>query len=124
MWVGQSLTPNVNSDAVSKRRNIKPGSNPFQILSCPWCKTSLENPLNSESPTYDGYKIVGLRSDAQVVFRCPERKCNFSNKDLPIKVVDDQLYDNPPTILIGTVDKFAQLAWKHEPKKFFGVRMI
>ena len=55
------------------------------------------------------------------MFRCPERKCNFSNKDLPIKVVDDQLYDNPPTILIGTVDKFAQLAWKNEPKKFFGV---
>lgn len=121
LWVGQSLTPNVNSDAVAKRKNIKPGSNPFQILSCPWCKTSLENPLNLQSPTYDGYKIVGLKSDAQVVFRCPERKCNFSNKDLPIKVVDDQLYDNPPTILIGTVDKFAQLAWKNEPKKFFGV---
>jgi ATP-dependent helicase YprA (DUF1998 family) len=35
-------------------------------------------------------------------------------------VVDHALYDDPPTFLIGTVDKFAQVAWLARPGAFFG----
>ena len=77
LWVGQSLTPNTNKDAVSKKRNLKPGNNPFQILSCPWCKLSLENPLNQNAPTYDGYKVKGVRENQEVVLQCPDQSCHF-----------------------------------------------
>jgi hypothetical protein len=122
LWVGGSLTPNTNKDAVTKKKElISTGSNPFQILSCPWCKTSLENPLGEEKPTYDGYQIKSVTSGREVVLQCHEGKCFYHGKTLPIYVVDEQLYEKLPTILIGTVDKFAQLSWRQEPRKFFGL---
>ena len=41
------------------------------------------------------------------------------NKILPIYIIDEQLYQTPPTFLFGTVDKFARLAWiKEDENKF------
>jgi len=37
-----------------------------------------------------------------------------------VKVVDEEMYDNPPTFLIGTIDKFANLAWDDRAGIFFG----
>ena len=131
LWVGETLTPNKNNvddkSAVKRRKQITDDGNPFQLLVCPWCKTDLENPFGNkdefgnEKPTYDGYQIVGKGRASEVVFKCPEDKCSFGHKELPVYVVDDQLYEKTPTVLIGTVDKFAQLAWKNEPSKFFGI---
>lgn len=130
LWVGQTLTPNKNNSgdksAVHRRQNILDG-NPFQLLVCPWCKTDLENPSGktdthgNAAPTFDGYQIVGVRRSAEVVFMCPERRCSFHERQLPVYVVDEQLYEKKPTILIGTVDKFAQLSWRNEPARFLGV---
>lgn len=122
LWVGRSLTPNTNKDAVKKKQELfSTGSNPFQILSCPWCKTSLENPLGEENPTYDGYQTKSVKGQREVVLQCHEDQCFYYGKYLPIYVVDEQLYTKLPTILIGTVDKFAQLSWRQEPRKFFGL---
>ena len=130
LWVGQTLTPNKNNtgdkSAVHRRRNIQDG-NPFQLLVCSWCKTDLENPSGktdthgNAAPTFDGYQIVGVGRSAEVVFKCPEGRCSFHERPLPVYVVDEQLYEKQPTVLIGTVDKFAQLAWRNEPARFFGV---
>ncbi|MDC1260548.1 helicase-related protein [Pseudomonadota bacterium] len=122
LWVGGSLTPNTNKDALIKKKElVSTGSNPFQILSCPWCKTSLENPLGEENPTYDGYQTKSVKGQKEVVLQCHEGHCFYYGKFLPIYVVDEQLYTKLPTILIGTVDKFAQLSWRQEPRKFFGL---
>ena len=40
---------------------------------------------------------------------------------LPITVVDEDIYQTPPNLLIGTVDKFAMLAWKPEIRSVFGI---
>ena len=40
---------------------------------------------------------------------------------MPIQVVDEELYDNPPTLLCGTVDKFAMLPWNPKIGAFFGI---
>ena len=45
------------------------------------------------------------------------QKCTF-RKRLPIQVVDEVLYQNPPTLLFGTVDKFAMLAWQENAHNF------
>jgi hypothetical protein len=35
--------------------------------------------------------------------------------------VDEQIYNHPPSLLISTVDKFAQLAWKPETRALLGI---
>jgi superfamily II DNA or RNA helicase len=50
---------------------------------------------------------------------CPQEECNFTNR-LPIQIIDEELYNNPPTLLFGTVDKFAMLPWDGRIGSFFG----
>ena len=118
MWVGTSLTPNRRSDACAKLRSLRTKpyqSNPFQILHCPWCRTDLtEN-------KFQGYRQENNHNGEKTVrFCCPEPCCEFHSKHLPILVIDDDIYDAPPTLVIGTVDKFAQLAWEDRTRNLFG----
>ena len=50
-------------------------------------------------------------------------ECAFGTDafDLPCNIVDDALYDRPPSLLIATIDKFARLAWEERTGAFFGV---
>ena len=101
LWVGETLTPNKNNSdeksAVKRKENITDDGNPFQLLVCPWCKTDLENPSGkidsdgNSTPTFDGYQIVGRGKQSEVVFSCPESRCSFHNRPLPVNVVDEQL---------------------------------
>jgi hypothetical protein len=108
LWVGQSLTPNDEKDALAKlaalARNKEGAKNPFQLLSCPWCGTELSN---REHLGYREYR-------GRQVFVCPAPECDFSRlgRQLPVCVVDETLYASPSTLIIGTVDKFAMLAWR------------
>jgi len=89
--------------------------NPFQLELCPWCGTELVPEERTED--VDDY---GFRADnASFEIFCPTRDCEFHDR-LPISVVDEDLYDSPPSFLIGTVDKFARLAWIDGPGAFFG----
>src|SRR5205814_10244123 len=40
---------------------------------------------------------------------------------LSLAVVDEAIYDNPPTLVIGTVDKFAMMPWRPEARSLFGL---
>ena len=51
---------------------------------------------------------------------CPHEDCAFT-KRLPIQIIDDELYETPPTLLFGTVDKFAMLPWDGRIGAFFGI---
>lgn len=129
LWVGQPPTPNSNMKAkeffkkltASPRDNMalshqKDNFNLFQILKCPWCGTKLEREfVNKKLKGNWGYDY----NRKKIIF-CPEEDCEFSLK-LPIQVVDEELYKNPPTLLFGTVDKFATMAWKGEVSSFFGL---
>ncbi len=121
LWVGQSLSPNRRADARKRLRDMRRNSwapNPFQVLNCPWCKVELAN--------QDGFgyveERVGSADERTVLLRCPDGNCRYSdgNLHMPIYVVDDDLYDRPPTLLLGTVDKFAQIAWEERTGRFFG----
>ena len=54
---------------------------------------------------------------------CPDPACRFGSKStgLPVLVIDEDIYATPPTILIGTVDKFAQIAWDERVGRLFGL---
>lgn len=127
MWVGMSSTPNSLKEAeekveeineeCNKKDGIPDNKNVFQISSCSWCGTKLitKNQLNNWT---FGFKISGKKKDAEFKIKCVNKKCHFHN-ELPIQVVDEMLYDKPPTLLFGTVDKFAMLAWKVKGNSFF-----
>lgn len=119
LWVGGSLTPLYREPAVKSLNNLaKPNSqepNEFQLLKCPWCGTALDEPDDL------GYQAHGRPKT--VIFVCPESNCPFSTskKRLPVVVIDDDVYETPPTLIIGTVDKFAMLAWREMSGRIFGI---
>ena len=63
-----------------------------------------------------------MRKDSHFELFCPQESCFFNHVGaLPVQIVDEELYANPPTLLFGTVDKFAMLPWKQEIGAFFGI---
>ncbi|WP_104490830.1 MULTISPECIES: helicase-related protein [Acinetobacter] len=123
LWAGQDSTPNDYKKAYEKfsiaRQDQEP-QNIFQLQSCPWCGTEIM-PIKHEEDN----SAYGIRCNEfdHFSFFCPSLDCEFHNS-LPIQVVDEALYKQPPTLLIGTVDKFARLTWKKEACNFFGNRKV
>lgn len=122
LWIGKKATPNTFSEAKRIFEEIvltaeKP-QNPFQLQMCPWCGTSII-PANKRQDK-DAYGVI-MKNDL-FKLRCPNNDCEFGGNDqtLPINVVDQALYLDPPTVLIGTVDKFARLPWDEKAGCFFG----
>jgi len=121
LWVGLSLTPNNRKSAIFNLNELARGKettvNKFQLLKCPWCGTRLDE------KGHLGYRAMGS-TPKTVLFICPEKKCDFNNKNnpLPVQVIDDDIYDSPPSLLIGTVDKFAMLAWRSDASGLFGIK--
>lgn len=119
LWVGQSLSPNTRDEAIrtanALARRERDVENPFQILTCPWCGTAMDDAKNL------GY--VPITSPRMIQLRCPDSRCPFSKRSfpLPIQVVDEDIYDAPPALVIGTVDKFAMLAWREHAGSIFGL---
>lgn len=123
IWVGGSTTPNNRADAKRSLQamNRGNGDNPFLVLRCPWCAAQMgvveaEKGVPKAQPKVAGYIEVG----GAVRFRCPDRGCPF-HKRLPVYVVDEDVYDARPSIVIGTVDKFAMLAFRPEARALFGI---
>ena len=121
LWVGMRLSPNTRNDAVKRLNGLIsiPGAqNPFQLLRCPWCRSSLDKRERlgyHKEPYYQG-------GEETVVFRCANTGCRWHNASvrLPVLIIDDDIYETPPTLLLGTVDKFAQLAWVPQTGRLFG----
>lgn len=119
LWVGQSVTPNRQSDAVASLNSLMAHGkdNPFVVLTCPWCGAAM-GPVNfGRAYKTPGYK----RTTGRVIFRCEDPGCDFRHEDgLPLYVVDETIYEQRPTLLIGTVDKFAMLPWNSDGRRLFG----
>lgn len=118
LWVGQGLTPNRFTEAADLMEDLEKrrgkGRNPFLLDRCPRCGTSLFH--GSVSPT----RHWGVRAtDADFKLYCPRDACEFHHA-LPVNLVDEALYRTPPSMLIGTVDKFANLPWDERASAFFG----
>lgn len=128
LWVGE-LTPNKRSgdkgatNILKKMSQGKEDDNPFVVLKCPWCGSQMGLIKGTRRNEIKGYKIRKLNNHDTVVFKCDnENECDFANENfrLPLFVIDEDIYDNPTTLLIGTVDKFAMLTWRPEARTLFG----
>lgn len=118
LWVGEATTPNRHLQArerFDELRDAGETDDRFLLERCPWCGTEIVPREHSDDNA--DYGIVA--TDRSFKFFCTSDKCEF-HEELPVLVIDDALYDNPPTFLLGTVDKFAQLAWVPDSGKLFG----
>ena len=107
LWVGQASTPNNSSTAVEVL-GTDSETTPCQIEECPACQRDLV-----WRPSQDR---------SRVICRCESEGCMLAEWDeLPILTVDDQIYRNPPTLLIGTIDKFAQIVRRKDVGVLFGI---
>ena len=118
LWIGGGISPNdyeskgpksPGSTEILKELKKHPNpdcESPFSIAVCPWCNTNLVPEKQSDEKSYG---FVGY--DNHFSINCPSDSCEFHER-LPIQVVDEAIYDNPPTFILGTVDKFVRLAHK------------
>ena len=127
-WLGGDVTPNKVEQAVrvigNLKRHGKSAANQFLVLKCPWCGAEMGPVVENAAATERKYFTAGYRIKTQgkkkFEFHCPDLKCKFSSR-LPLQVVDESIYQFPPTLVIGTVDKFAQLAWDGSARSLFGI---
>jgi hypothetical protein len=129
IWLGGSTTPNTRQEAISTLngllKNNRYTENKFILSRCPWCQAQIGpisiSTTDNKKSSKVGPRVVGyVQQGNTVAFKCPDNQCNFTD-GLPVYVIDDDIYDKHPSMLIGTVDKFALLAWKPEVRKIFGI---
>ncbi len=123
LWLGMSTSPNTMKDAKEalKELNENPEKtvfergNPIQLLACPWC---------GEELTIEDYSVDEKRD--WLLIHCPRKGCLFHDPQrrwetsIPVLLVDENIYRRLPSLLIGTVDKFARLPWEPRIGSLFG----
>lgn len=127
IWLGGASTPNTWDQAVKALGRLQKNAqqeNLFLLLKCPWCGAQMgpKPRRRSQKSSQDvfGYEIV--EGGKKVGLRCVDPACRYSKgKGLPIHVVDEDIYEVRPSIVIGTVDKFAMLAWRPRARRLFGL---
>jgi hypothetical protein len=126
LWVGQRTTPNHTdqSDEFCKqaRGQYLPGvsGSPHQLTNCPWCGTKIEPGKRIEVETVSKGRGRTLVYCGDSLGKCLYSRKQSASEGLPILVVDEEIYRRLPTLLIATVDKFAQMPWKGEVQMLFG----
>jgi len=108
LWVGSASSPNTFTQV--KETLEKEQYSKLVVTHCPWCNSKLQK--NNYCLSEDSFYLT-----------CNNKNCDFggsSNNILPCNVVDESLYQSPPTLLLATVDKFARLAWEERAGVFFG----
>lgn len=107
LWVGAAATPLTLRDAL----NAPPGdpSTPEQIINCPSCGGKLRWRITPQE------SFVDCASGSS-------SSCDFAKTGsrLPIWTIGEEIYRHTPSLLIGTVDKFAQIVRNLETQALFG----
>lgn len=139
-WVGGSNTPNWHSEdgydevpaddeitpnAESKHKNVQPYKSArerwLKLSSCPFCGNKDGSPLALRRHSGIGANAMGHYCTA------PKEKCSWNARfakptPLPFYIVDEDIYDLAPSVLLGTVDKLAAIGQSQGTiRKFFGM---
>lgn len=121
LWIGSSSSPNKLFDGEDSASQLNEKiieapdlesayrANKFPLTNCPWCGHSLIE--------FGKTGFNCLKNKFEI--KCLNPECHFHN-GLPIDIIDESLYNNPPSLLFATIDKFARLAWTDEASAFFG----
>jgi hypothetical protein len=131
LWLGGDGSPNKVKDAEKAVRdfNREPGKNgnPMVLTECPWCRCAIGAATwkgrGKGSPPVVGISSVGQEGP---LLHCPDPACAFGGPPsrrsmwLPIEVIDERIYANPPSLVIATADKFAIMAYRPQAGAILG----
>ncbi|WP_200761588.1 hypothetical protein [Poriferisphaera corsica] len=117
LYVGQAATPNkvvdgefsANKKLQEEIKEQNPTSTPRLLLKCPYCGRALR-PID--------YRVC--EDTPSIEINCSNKDCQSLNEPLNIYTVDEDIYRVRPSMIIGTVDKMAQLPRKEELSLLFG----
>jgi len=110
LWLGGEATPNRCEDAVRALAGDRDKTSPEQLTFCPCCHERLV--------------WTAVQTSVCVEVRCRNASCEIGAGGavpLPVWTVDDDVYGQKPTLVIGTIDKFAQLPRRKEVHALFGM---
>jgi hypothetical protein len=108
LWVGKEAVPNTVAEALDALERRLP-TTPAQIEQCPACGKRL--------------RWYGASNRTSVRVECQNTACPIGlwRTHIPIWTVDDDVYREVPSLVIGTIDKFAQITRKPESGVLFGL---
>jgi superfamily II DNA or RNA helicase len=110
LWVGGDATPNhfAGERGALATRGGRDGTTAEQLSLCPCCHERVRWDYNEERESVRPY--------------CESVTCALGATFglWPVFTVDDDVYRERPTLLVGTIDKFAMLTTKREVAELFG----
>ena len=117
LWVGNTYTPGTIEDADSVLTKLmatgvidKEDVDPCQVKICPWCGQPLR-------PVH--FSINNRLKRMEI--RCPNESCDYYDVPLPVRLIDEEIYEYRPAFLVATVDKFAQIAIQDRTSALFSI---
>ena len=127
LWVGNKVTPGTTEashqaiEAIrDKDRNRAGIASPAQLTSCPWCGTEIQPGRDIEVDRIAGRTAIYCGDKLSQCEFSKDKSSANAHPGLPVKLVDEEIYHRPPTMMIATVDKFAMMAWRAEVRTLFG----
>ena len=79
-----------------------------RVVRCPACRTDTV--------------WVDFDSDlVRVIHRCTNEQCAFPNGEIPIYVIDNEIYRYLPTVIVGTIDKLAGIGNQRKFSQILGL---
>ena len=109
LWLGSATSPNRRKDAVKilEGGKVPDVGSPERLEKCPECHAEVDWHTTGEA----------------VEVTCGTDGCTVGEAGaLPLYTNDDDIYDHRPALVIGTADKFAQIARKWKTEALFGAR--
>jgi hypothetical protein len=137
LWIGRDGSPNKIKDAEAEVAKLRRGDckgNPLVLTECPWCRSEIgrydgANPTKIPENRWNHERIKGITSvvGAGPLLHCPDNKCTFGLEDsedwLPVEVIDERIFRNPPSLVISTADKLSMIAYRPAAGALFGRRI-
>jgi hypothetical protein len=118
-FVGTEATPNEILNPTYRYANAKNKLNWSQatdpnvrqrwkrVISCPACRTAT-------------VRVDFDPNTVRVIHRCTQPNCAFPNGEIPVYVVDNEIYRYLPSVMVGTIDKLASLGNQRKLSQVFG----
>jgi hypothetical protein len=138
LWIGGDGSPNRIAQARTDLNTYRADSmsgNPLVLTECPWCRSEIgkyegQRPRSITQSSWRALCVRGINDDRSEGPRllCPDSMCPFGAEQwqdwLPVEVIDERIYRNPPSLVIATADKFALVSYRPAAGALFGRRFV